>query len=361
MSKAAELAKWGEVSTNGQVSGRRNIVINGAMQVDQRGATVTASGYSVDRFTITKTAMDELVIAVTQDTDTPSEFTTALKLAVTTEESAQAVDELLDIRHIIEAQNLQHLEFGTATAKKLTLSFWVRSSTTGKYSLLFLLDDDTRSNLQSYTISTANTWEYKTITIDGDTTGVIDNNSGIGMSIIWTLSAGTNFTGTPHAGWGAYSETEDHAHSDMVDFAAVDDGTFHITGVQLEVGSVATPFEHRSYGEELALCQRYYYFHVGNIVSIVGNGGYQTGTQVDIVINFPTTMRNAPSLVQTSGTNYYSAQRDAAIDHLDDWATYQSSPYSMLLYNATDASGTTGRYARINCTSDGSLAFNSEL
>jgi hypothetical protein len=261
MSKAAELAKWGEVSTNGQVSGRRNIVINGAMQVDQRGATVTASGYSVDRFTITKTAMDELVIAVTQDTDTPSEFTTALKLAVTTEESApQAVDELLDIRHIIEAQNLQHLEFGTATAKKLTLSFWVRSSTTGKYSLLFLLDDDTRSNLQSYTISTANTWEYKTITIDGDTTGVIDNNSGIGMSIIWTLSAGTNFTGTPHAGWGAYSETEDHAHSDMVDFAAVDDGTFHITGVQLEVGSVATPFEHRSYGEELALCQRYYLF-----------------------------------------------------------------------------------------------------
>jgi hypothetical protein len=258
MSKAAELAKWGEVSTNGQVSGRRNIVINGAMQVDQRGATVTASGYSVDRFTITKTAMDNLVIAVTQDTDTPSEFTTALKLAVTTEESAQAVDELLDIRHIIEAQNLQHLEFGTATAKKLTLSFWVRSSTTGKYSLLFLLDDDTRSNLQSYTISTANTWEYKTITIDGDTTGVIDNNSGIGMSIIWTLSAGTNFTGTPHAGWGAYSATEDHAHSDMVDFAAVDDGTFHITGVQLEVGSVATPFEHRSYGEELALCQRYY-------------------------------------------------------------------------------------------------------
>ena len=257
MSKAAELAKIGEVATNSQIGGRRNIVINGAMQVDQRGATVTASGYSVDRFKITKTAMDNLVIAVTQDTDTPSEFTTALKLAVTTEESAQAVDELLDIRHIIEAQNLQHLEFGTATAKKLTLSFWVRSSTTGKYSLLFLLDDDTRSNLQSYTISTANTWEYKTITIDGDTTGVIDNDNGIGMSIIWTLSAGTNFTGTPHAGWGAYSATEDHAHSDMVDFAAVDDGTFHITGVQLEVGSQATPFEHRSFGEELALCHRY--------------------------------------------------------------------------------------------------------
>jgi hypothetical protein len=305
MSKAAELAKWGEVSTNGQVSGRRNIVINGAMQVDQRGATVTASGYSVDRFTITKTAMDELVIAVTQDTDTPSEFTTALKLAVTTEESApQAVDELLDIRHIIEAQNLQHLEFGTATAKKLTLSFWVRSSTTGKYSLLFLLDDDTRSNLQSYTISTANTWEYKTITIDGDTTGVIDNNSGIGMSIIWTLSAGTNFTGTPHAGWGAYSETEDHAHSDMVDFAAVDDGTFHITGVQLEVGSVATPFEHRSFGEELELCKRYYQSigdRENNHTLPLFDTAAQDATDSTSTFHFFPPMRATPTL-ETTGT-----------------------------------------------------------
>ena len=363
MSKAAELAKIGEVATNGQIGGRRNMVINGAMQVDQRGATVTASGYSVDRFKITKTAMDNLVIAVTQDTDTPSEFTTALKLAVTTEESAQAVDELLDIRHIIEAQNLQHLEFGTSTAKKLTLSFWVRSSTTGKYSLLFLLDDDTRSNLQSYTISTANTWEYKTITIDGDTTGVIDNNSGIGMSIIWTLSAGTNFTGTPHAGWGAYSATEDHAHSDMVDFAAVDDGTFHITGVQLEVGSQATPFEHRSFGEELALCQRYYYFRGGGgAASILGNGGYTANTQVDHIVNFPTTMRAAPSLVQASGTNYYNATSANGTDHLDDFVLHGSTIYSALLYNNSDASGTAGRYARLNVAgADGSIAFNSEL
>jgi len=292
MSKAAELAKIGEVTTNGQIGGRRNMIINGAMQVDQRSATVTASGYSVDRFTITKTAMDNLVIAVTQDTDTPSEFTTALKFAVTTQESAKAVDELLDIRHIIEAQNLQHLEFGTSTAKKLTLSFWVRSSTTGKYSLLFLLDDDTRSNLQSYTISTADTWEYKTITIDGDTTGVIDNNSGIGMSIIWTLSAGTNFTGTPHAGWGAYAVTEDHAHADMVDFAAVDDGTFHITGVQLELGSQATPFEHRSFGEELALCQRYFQTVMTGTINV------STSTGINMNPQFFGTMRATPSVGQ---------------------------------------------------------------
>jgi len=319
MSKAAELAKIGEVTTNGQIGGRRNIVINGDMQVNQRSATVTASGYSVDRFKITKTAMDNLVIAVTQDTDTPSEFTTALKFAVTTQESAKAVDELLDIRHVIEARNLQHLQFGTSTAKKLTLSFWVRSSTTGKYSLLFLLDDDTRSNLQSYTISTADTWEYKTITIDGDTTGVIDNNSGIGMSIIWTLSAGTNFTGTPHAGWGAYAVTEDHAHADMVDFAAVDDGTFHITGVQLELGSQATSFEHRAFGEELALCQRYFQKSIQS-----GSTSYPSSDQfARSFYLFPVHMRADPSISFTDlGSGGSSVANGTNVDGF--FNTYQS-------------------------------------
>ena len=346
MSKAAELAKIGEVATNGQIGGRRNMVINGAMQVDQRGATVTASGYSVDRFKITKTAMDNLVIAVTQDTDTPSEFTTALKLAVTTEESAQAVDELLDIRHIIEAQNLQHLEFGTSTAKKLTLSFWVRSSTTGKYSLLFLLDDDTRSNLQSYTISTANTWEYKTITIDGDTTGVIDNNSGIGMSIIWTLSAGTNFTGTPHAGWGAYSATEDHAHSDMVDFAAVDDGTFHITGVQLELGSQATPFEHRSFGEELFLCSRYCRTYTEQNFGRGKDGDSYFGGG----LHFNPPMRATPTL--KSGSSFAVNTGNAGTPSIN--SGLGPSADSVQILNS-DSNWTANVFARLNATFEAEL------
>jgi len=362
MTKAAELAKMGEVLTNSQIGGRRNMVINGAMQVDQRGATVTASGYSVDQFKITKTAMDNLVIAVTQDTDTPSEFTTALKLAVTTEESAQAVDELLDIRHIIEAQNLQHLEFGTSTAKKLTLSFWVRSSTTGKYSLLFLLDDDTRSNLQSYTISTANTWEYKTITIDGDTTGVIDNNNGIGMSIIWTLSAGTNYTGTPHAGWGAYSATEDHAHSDMVDFAAVDDGTFHITGVQLEVGSQATPFEHRSFGEELALCQRYYHSTTFANGKAASAGGTVNSSTIAVIAGMahPVIMRAAPVAAINDDTHIGVRHRGVVTTCTD--ATISTSQRACTM-ELTVSSGLTvgdgcyGRSVNNSCT----LSFDAEL
>jgi len=370
MTKAAELAKIGEVATNGQIGGRRNMVINGAMQIDQRGATVTASGYSVDQFKITKTAMDDLVIAVTQDTDTPSEFTTALKLAVTTEEDAQAVDELLDIRHIIEAQNLQHLEFGTSTAKKLTLSFWVRSSTTGKYSLLFLLDDDTRSNLQSYTISTADTWEYKTITIDGDTTGVIDNDNGIGMSIIWTLSAGTNFTGTPHTGWGAYSATEDHAHSDMVDFAAVDDGTFHITGVQMEVGSVATPFEHRSFGEELALCQRYFYRDQNTTAEykryVVMNVDTATAARGNYFLPVP--MRVHPALTVVGQLSSYSGgtirnlSTGLAINPSYAQASVSAGFHTVCLF-AVVASGQTAGHASglIANNAVSSLSFDAEL
>ena len=370
MSKAAELAKIGEVTTNGQIGGRRNMIINGAMQVDQRSATVTASGYSVDRFTITKTAMDNLVIAVTQDTDTPSEFTTALKFAVTTEESAKAVDELLDIRHIIEAQNLQHLEFGTSTAKKLTLSFWVRSSTTGKYSLLFLLDDDTRSNLQSYTISTADTWEYKTITIDGDTTGVIDDNSGIGMSIIWTLSAGTNFTGTPHAGWGAYAVTEDHAHADMVDFAAVDDGTFHITGVQLELGSQATPFEHRSFGEELALCQRYY-VQIGPYPSSQGAGSLAIFATADgnsgfSLIDFPVYMRAEPTLTHTgTATDYnlYVANTNKPGSGGFSVSSGDTLKHSLLYteHSNTTTAGQVGHLTTASNNTDAFLGFVAEL
>jgi len=361
MTKAAELAKIGEVATNGQIGGRRNMVINGAMQIDQRGATVTASGYSVDQFKITKTAMDDLVIAVTQDTDTPSEFTTALKLAVTTEEDAQAVDELLDIRHIIEAQNLQHLEFGTSTAKKLTLSFWVRSSTTGKYSLLFLLDDDTRSNLQSYTISVADTWEYKTITIDGDTTGVIDNNSGIGMSIIWTLSAGTNFTGTPHTGWGAYSATEDHAHSDMVDFAAVDDGTFHITGVQLELGSVATPFEHRSFGEELALCKRY--FHRWDSTDSAFNNvcmGYTVSATLGRgVVNYPVNMRAAPAIAHDGTFRVFDGSASRSVSGI----TVNRASTNEMFISFTCSSATANRPAELGANNDDTctIDFKAEL
>jgi len=159
MTKAAELAKMGEVLTNSQIGGRRNIIINGAMQVAQRATSATSTGYgSVDRIRINTANTDELAFTQSQSTTTPGQgFSNSFKFEVTTKEDALADDEFANIQYRIEAQDLQSLAFGTSDAKKITLSFWVRSSLAGKYSVLFYLVDDVRSNTQSFTISSADT------------------------------------------------------------------------------------------------------------------------------------------------------------------------------------------------------------
>jgi len=248
----------------------RNLIINGAMQVAQRGTsstTVSNAYLTVDRYSTIASAFDQLAITQSQSTTVPSGkgFGNSFKMEVTTAETALASDELFAFRQQIEGQNLQQLSYGTSSAKSLTLSFWVRSSLVGKYSLLFFNLDATRTNLQSFTINTANTWEYKTITIDGDTdgSGSLDNDNNGSLQVTWVFAAGTDWTGTPHTGWGAYTQTDDYAFSDQVDFTA-QTGTFYLTGVQLELGDTATPFEHRSYDDELVKCQRYYQKYVNN-------------------------------------------------------------------------------------------------
>ena len=307
MTKAAELAKMGEVLTNSQIGGRRNIIINGAMQVAQRGTSSTSTGYAtVDRIMVRTNNLDQLAFTQSQSSTVPSGegFSNSFKFEVTTQETALSGGEYANIQHRIEAQNLQSLAYGTSNAKKATLSFWVRSSLTGKYSVLFFAEDDTRSNTQSFTISSADTWEHKTITIDGDTTGVIDNNSGSGININFQLAAGSDYAGTPHSGWGAYAETDDFAFSDQVNFIA-QTGTFYLTGLQFELGSQATPFEHRSFGEELALCQRYFdtssadiwYFQPEQLGSGFGRA----------FIPFTVTMRSTPTMTISHNNTSYSA------------------------------------------------------
>ena len=267
MTKAAELAKMGEVLTNSQIGGRRNIIINGAMQVAQRATSSTSTGYAtVDRIKVNTTNLDQLAFTQSQ--------------------------------YRVEAQDLQSLAYGTSDAKKTTLSFWVRSSLTGKYSVLFYLTDDTRSNTQSFTISSADTWEHKTITIDGDTTGVIDNDNGAGLNINFILAAGSDYAGTPHSGWGAYANTDDFAFSDQVNFIA-QTGTFYLTGLQFELGSQATPFEHRSFGEELQLCKRYFHKTGGTAYCNIGTvTNYTSGAMLG-PYKHPVEMRSAPSVTKS--------------------------------------------------------------
>ena len=288
-----------------QYAGARNLIINGACTISQRGTSSTSSGYqTVDRFTSTQNNTDELSITYSQSSTAPDGFTSSLKVNVGTAETALAADEFVRIKQAIEAQNLQHLQYGSSGAKSLTLSFWVRSNVTGKYSVLFYAADGTRSNTQSYTINSADTWEYKTITIDGDTSGTINNDNGDGLSVNWILAAGSDYAGTPHSDWGAYTSTDDFAHSDMVQtFVTTANNNWHITGVQLEVGETATPFEHRSYGDELARCQRYY-FKATNIYQ--AGQSYAANNSVDGLrtsFNFPVTMRANPATSISGGSD----------------------------------------------------------
>ena len=317
MSRARDFADLGSSVDTGGLTGR-NLFINGAMQVAQRGTSSTASGMNtVDRFEVTLNGTDQLAVTQSQSTTVPSGqgFSNSLKVEVTTPETTMNATEFFRIIQKIEAQNLQHLAFGSSSAKPLTLSFWVRSSLAGKYSVLFFRGDasPSRSNTPSYTINAADTWEYKTITIDGDTTGgVIANDNGAGINITWTLAAGAGYAGTPHTGWGGYSAGQDFSHSDQVNFAA-QTGTFYLTGVQVEVGGTATPFEHENFSTTLAKCQRYYWT---NIDALNIGGGTGSGEFFRQVISWPCRMRAAPTITQTisakntTGNGSWASQRD---------------------------------------------------
>ena len=241
------------------VHGQRNLIINGAMQVAQRGTSGTSgNGYnSVDRFRIASGSTDEWALTQTQETDAPTGFSRSTKYTCTTAETALASDEWAAIQYTFEGQDLQHLSYGSASAQSVTLSFWVKSSATGTFGVSIYQPNDGRIIGSTYTIASANTWEQKIITFAGDTTGIIDNVNTEGLRIYWFLAAGSSFTSTDNTSWKAYAGT-DFAYGHAVNLIDSTSDNFYLTGVQLELGETATTFEHRSYADEFARCQRYF-------------------------------------------------------------------------------------------------------
>ena len=311
MTKAAELAKMGEVLTNSQIGGRRNIAINGAMQVAQRGTSetgVTSGQYAdaPDRFKVEMSSAGTWTVS--QSTTAPSGFSNSYKFDCTTADASLGAGDYLQLSHYLEGQDLQHLKKGTSDTEKVTLSFYVRSNKTGTYIVEFYDADNSRSISKSYTISSANTFEKKTITIDGDTSGAFGNDNGGSLGIFFYLGAGSNFTsGTLNTSWG--SRTLANVAVGQVNLADSTDNEWYITGVQMEIGEQATPFEHRSFGEELALCQRYFsssYAYGTAIGSETGSNGEVTpighmsiGGSYNILGQWiqPTPMRSSPTIV----------------------------------------------------------------
>lgn len=245
----------------GQIGGRRNLIINGGMQVAQYGTSVSAKTdankiHTVDRWRLEASGA---TYDVAQSSDTPNGFLKSQKVTLDGAFTPTASQYFIPFEQRIEAQNTAHLAYGTSDAKSVTLSFWIKSSKTGTYVVEFRNTDASKQWPKSYTIDTANTWEKKTLTWTGDTVSgtefAVDN--GQGAVFFWWMTAGTTYTsGTLPTGWEANTNANRAAG---VPSSLADNDEFYLTGVQLEVGSTATEFEYLSYAEELSLCQRYFY------------------------------------------------------------------------------------------------------
>ena len=305
--------------------GFKNRIINGAMVIDQRNAgasvTPTTDTYTLDRWQIATNVSSK--VSVQQSSTVPTGFTNSTLI---TSLSAYTIGagELCLFRQPIEGYNVADLGFGTANAKTFTVSFWVRSSLTGIFGGALTNGSENRSYPFTYTISTANTWEYETITIAGDTTGTWLTTNGAGLKLVFGLGVGSTFSGTA----GAWSGSALFSATGATSVVGTDGATWYVTGVQLEVGSTATSFEYRQYTTELQLAQRYYQFVGGETVyQFVGVGmNYATNSssiQIPILVRF----RAIPSI---------------GVSSVSHWAiTYASGAQAVSTSITDDQSGTT--------------------
>lgn len=341
-----------------QVFGRRNLFINGKMQVAQRATTATGqtgTGFStVDRWEFVANSAGTWDISQSTTVPAGEGFAYSQKLDCTSADSSLSSGDYLIWRQKIEGINLQHLKYGTSSAEKLTLSFWVRSAKTGTYIVEFYNNNSAGIKLQSqsYTISSADTWEKKTITIDGDTALAFQNTTDGELLMYWWLAAGSNYTGggSLNNSWNSSVSNNTRAVG-VVNLADSTSNDWYITGVQLEVGENATPFEHLSYGEELFLCKRYYQLNTPNA------GRSNSTTSVRFQVTGTTEMRTTPSLSLFNGTN---AVEDYAVANRNITAVGSISSGTTLggLSDVTTSSTTSGKVQALNA---GAIALDAEL
>jgi hypothetical protein len=337
----------------------RNRIINGAMQVAQRGTsttgvTTTDGYYACDRW---RTQTDYGTWTISQDTDSPNGFSNSLKLDCTTAGTSNS-DEI-SVRYYMEGQDAQGFGFGTADAKPLTVSFWIKSNKTGTYTVRFYIEDTGNPEIsRTFTIDTADTWEYKTVSVPANTSNAITNDNTFGFGLFWYFGAASGFTSTPlNETWGS-SVSANSVNSDIPGLGGSTNDYVNITGVQLEAGSVATPFERRQYGQELALCQRYYYRIKADAGGqVLGSGMMNSATAGRFFIPFMVPMRTSPTALEQSGTatNYVvfnggSAQNCGAVPTFNSATLYGAG------LQATIASGGTIGYGAL-IRADSSAAY----
>ena len=347
------------------------LIINGDMSVAQRATSTTGLGASAgyntcDRWKLEVEGSPSARFTQTQSTDVPTGqgFTTSLKMDCTTAAGSPDADDALAITYRIEAQDLQLLRYGTSSAKKITLSFWVNATKTGTHAIWIYQNDDSRSQAQTYTVNTTNTWEKKTVVFAADTTGVIDNNNGEGFRINWWLTAGSNFTsGTLATTWQSHTAANNAVG--QVNNADSTDNNWYITGVQMEIGEFDTntipPFPFESFENNLRKCQRYFqvFGNTGGFEGITtGLAGSSTANWCQLT--YVNSMRSSPSI---TFSNLIITDRTSADHNVTSIDNVHSGSTSLAMRCVT-SSGFSARdavaLAAIN-TGSGYLRLDSEL
>ena len=326
--------------------GRRNIVINGAMQVAQRGTSFTDLGggntyAACDRFQLTSAGTNGR-LTYSQGVDAPHEsgFRNSLKLACTTADTSIAANELTRIRYRIEGKDLQQIGLGTTGAKPITVSFYVKGNAAATYVCELQDHDNGKIATKSFTVGT--TWSRVEITFPAETSGnKFDNDVNNSLTISWLLHAGSNFTSGTFSNTGTFASTVDanRALSGQTSFFDSTNRTFFLTGVQLETGDTATEFEHRSFGEELAACQRYYN-RIGfyNQRVRVDNRSSQNPDMTN-TITFPT-MRDAPTMNTYTDSAYTTSGTTVVGGAALSFGNISSSSANASLNSNTAGAGT---------------------
>lgn len=337
-------------------TGFKNRIINGAMVIDQRnaGASITVSSgtnFNVDRFKSSN--QTTAVVTAQQVSDAPIGFVNSSRLTVTTADSSVGSTEVCYISQLIEGFNVADLGWGTADAKTVTLSFWVKSSITGLMG--GAISNTVRSYPYSYTINSANTWEQKSVTIPGDTSGTWNKTNSIGMVVYFNIGCGSTYLATP----GTWVTAEEFGPTGQVNVISTLNATWQLTGVQLEVGSTATSFDYRPYGTELALCQRYYQAFFGPTTTGIGNGSTNVN---DVVIPLFVPLRASPTMGSCNGAAFTSSAYNT-FTSVTPTVTLNSGVFistNQLRLNFGSVSGVTdNRIAGIRV--DSNLSISSEL
>ncbi len=325
----------------------RNLIINGDMSVAQRGTSssgITSSNYySLDRYQTVISSLGTWTQSQSTDVPTGQGFAKSFKMDCTTADASPSAGDYLFVRQMFEGQMLQHLKKGTSNAESLTVSFWVKSVKTGTYIVQLWDNDNNRFTSKSYTVSSASTWEKKTITFDADTTGALDNDNADSFQLRFWLGAGTDYTsGTLATTW--QSNTNADSAVGQVNLADSTSNEWYVTGVQLEVGTSASDFEFLPFDVNLERCKRYF--------QIIGDGtspseffasvSNYNGTYIFGTYRFMPEMRSAPTISSVTGTDYYAVNVNSTADTFNEVKGTDVDSRSCQIFADALVSGTAG-------------------